>query len=51
MKIELLKHNSIKITNNKIIYVDPYQIDNELHDADYIFVTHSHYDHFFLMIF
>ena len=46
MKIELLKHNSIKITSNKIIYVDPYQIDNELHDADYIFVTHSHYDHF-----
>ncbi len=46
MKIELLKHSSVKITNNKIIYIDPYQIDDEIHDADYIFITHSHYDHF-----
>lgn len=45
-KIKLLKHNSIKIIDNVIIYIDPYQIDDELHDADYIFITHSHYDHF-----
>ena len=30
----------------KIIYFDPYKIDSFLNDADYIFITHSHYDHF-----
>lgn len=45
-EIKLLKHNSIKIIDKVIIYIDPYQIDDELHDADYIFITHSHYDHF-----
>ena len=41
--------NSIRIdANGTIIYVDPYQIDEEIHDADYIFITHDHYDHFSL---
>lgn len=44
--IEVLCHSSIKITKNYIIYVDPYKIKDELHDADIIFCTHSHYDHF-----
>jgi len=35
--------SSIKIDN---IYFDPFKIENESHDADYIFITHSHYDHF-----
>ena len=41
--------NSIRIdANGTIIYVDPYQIDEETHDADFIFITHDHYDHFSL---
>ena len=44
--IEVLCHNSIKITENFIIYIDPFKINKEYHDADYIFFTHSHYDHF-----
>ena len=41
--------NSIRIdANGTIIYVDPYQIDEEIHDADFIFITHDHYDHFSL---
>ena len=45
--IELFTHTSIKITDEgKAIYVDPYQIQEEPHDADYILVTHDHYDHF-----
>lgn len=44
--INLLKHNSIKITGNSNISIDPFQIDNETKDADIIFITHSHYDHF-----
>ena len=39
-------NNSIKIVGNKVIYIDPYEIEDSLYDADYIFCTHSHYDHF-----
>ena len=35
--------SSIKIDN---IYFDPFRIRDEVHDADIIFITHSHYDHF-----
>lgn len=45
--INVFKHNSIKIINNNLnIYIDPFQIDNQTNDADIIFITHSHYDHF-----
>ena len=45
--IECLGHSTIKFNKNgKIIYVDPYNIKEESHDADIIFVTHSHYDHY-----
>lgn len=46
MKYEVIHHASIKFTGNKIIYFDPYKIEDELHDADYIFITHDHYDHY-----
>lgn len=46
MKIEVLSHASVKLLNDKIIYFDPYDIKEELHDADYIFITHDHYDHY-----
>ena len=39
-------NNSIQIIGSKKIYIDPYEIEENLHDADYIFCTHSHYDHF-----
>ena len=38
--------NSIRIDMGKIIYIDPFQIDGEPGDADYIFLTHDHYDHY-----
>ena len=45
--IEVLTHSSIRITDGKcILYIDPFDIKNEPKDADYIFVTHDHYDHF-----
>ena len=44
--INLFKHNSIKILGNINIYVDPYEIDDNYNDADIIFITHNHYDHF-----
>ena len=39
-------HSSIKIQKDKTIYIDPFRIKEVPHDADYIFITHSHYDHF-----
>ena len=44
--VQVLCHNAIKIAKSKVIYVDPFQIKEETHDADYIFCTHEHYDHF-----
>ena len=44
--VSVLKHNSIKIKKDKVIYIDPFQIDIPAHDADLILCTHSHYDHF-----
>lgn len=44
--IELIYQSAIKITGDKIIYFDPYKLNDNSNDADYIFITHSHYDHF-----
>ncbi len=46
MEIKLNAQSSIKIVSDKIIYFDPYLIKEETHDADYILITHDHYDHF-----
>ena len=32
----------------KIIYTDPFDIESYVNDADYIFISHSHFDHFSL---
>ena len=42
--IKWLGHASIKITGEKVVYIDPYQI-NEEEKADIVLITHSHYDH------
>ena len=40
-------HASIRIEKEGIvIYFDPYRISASVNDADYIFITHSHYDHY-----
>ncbi|MDO5556266.1 MAG: MBL fold metallo-hydrolase [Clostridia bacterium] len=44
--IEINCHSSIKIKKSKIIYIDPYEIEENNNDADLIFITHGHYDHF-----
>ena len=46
MKIEVLQHASIKLSDTNVIYIDPYDIKENIHDADYIFITHDHYDHY-----
>ena len=44
--IEVLCHSSIKLNTEKIIYFDPFKINENYHDADIIFITHDHYDHY-----
>ncbi|MDO4197705.1 MAG: MBL fold metallo-hydrolase [Erysipelotrichaceae bacterium] len=46
MKISINCHSSIRIEGDKVIYFDPFKINEEVHDADIIFVTHDHFDHF-----
>ena len=46
MEISINCHSSIRIASDRIIYFDPFQIEEETHDADIIFITHDHYDHF-----
>ena len=38
--------SSVRIAGSKILYFDPFQIVDTVHDADIIFITHEHYDHF-----
>ncbi len=44
--IEVLYHSSIRINKGKMIYIDPYHIEKSFNDADMIFITHDHYDHY-----
>lgn len=45
--IDVFKQNSIRIKSDVgTIYIDPFKIDDETHDADFILITHDHYDHF-----
>lgn len=37
--------SSIKISNGLTIYFDPYDIKEKINNADYIFITHPHWDH------
>ena len=42
MNININSHSSIQIDN---LYFDPFNIDESLKPAKYIFITHPHYDH------
>ena len=45
-KITINTQSSIRIESEKVIYFDPFKIEKETHDADFVFITHDHYDHF-----
>jgi len=45
--IQVFTQNSIRIEDRgRNIYIDPFQMKEAPHDADFIFITHDHYDHF-----
>lgn len=43
--IKWLGHSGFLIKNSKVIYIDPYNIRDGSEKADFILITHSHYDH------
>ena len=45
--VEVFTQNSIRISGgNGKIYIDPFRMREEPKDADFILITHDHYDHF-----
>lgn len=45
--ITINKQSSIRMeSDGHVIYFDPIEISDDRHDADVIFVTHDHFDHF-----
>ena len=45
--IDVFTQNSIRIqTRFGNVYIDPFQMNEAPYDADYILITHDHYDHF-----
>jgi L-ascorbate metabolism protein UlaG (beta-lactamase superfamily) len=45
--IEVFTQSSIRIKDNgRTIYIDPFRMNGEPKNADYILITHDHYDHF-----
>lgn len=45
--IEVFTQSSIRVKSGVgTIYIDPFRMKEEPHDADYVLITHDHYDHF-----
>jgi len=45
--IQWLGHASFRISHNDtIIYIDPWKLDISPHDATFVLVSHTHYDHY-----
>lgn len=45
--IRVNAHSSVRLElAGKAVYVDPFSLREEPHDADLIFLTHDHFDHF-----
>lgn len=45
MKIEWFGHASFRISDGKVVYIDPYILPESPRKADLILITHEHYDH------
>lgn len=46
VEIRWFGHASFRLSDGKnVLYIDPWKLPGEPHDADAIFVSHSHYDH------
>ena len=45
VELNWLGHSGFRIKDSKVIYIDPYNIKEGSEKADFILITHSHYDH------
>jgi L-ascorbate metabolism protein UlaG (beta-lactamase superfamily) len=46
IKIEWLGHASFRISCEVTLYIDPWKIQDNPHDADLILISHDHFDHY-----
>ncbi|MCD4823423.1 MAG: MBL fold metallo-hydrolase [Phycisphaerae bacterium] len=47
VEITWINHASFRLADGQaVVYIDPWKIAAQPHDADMVFVSHSHYDHF-----
>ena len=46
--LDVIVHSAIRIVSDSgvVIYFDPFRLEEASNDADIIFITHPHYDHF-----
>lgn len=44
-RLHWLGHASFVIRDGKVIYFDPYKIEEDVENADLVLVTHEHFDH------
>ncbi|MCI8394660.1 MAG: MBL fold metallo-hydrolase [Bacilli bacterium] len=47
--ITVFAHSAICLRGKYQIYIDPFHIPQNFHDADFVFITHPHWDHFSLL--
>jgi len=43
--IEFTGHAGFRIKANKLVYIDPYKVEDTDDKADFLLITHEHYDH------
>lgn len=48
-QINVFAQNSIVLRGISVLYFDPFHIPEDFHDADFVLITHPHWDHFSLV--